>query len=187
MKDKRSRKLAVVANCILNQNAKVEGIAEYPGVVEPIVDLLVKKGVGILQMPCPEFQHAGPRRWWCVKEQYENFGFKAHCEELAKSISDEIEEYSKNGYKILCLIGADGSPSCGVQTTCTSETYGGEPDKKSARAVKGSGVLIEILSRELSTRGITVPMIGVPESGIPGPSIEQILAKITSFLGSHDQ
>jgi predicted secreted protein len=182
MKDKRSRNLVAVVNCILNQNAKVDGIAEYPGVVEPVINLLVSKGVGILQIPCPEFTHSGPRRWWCVKEQYNNMGFKSRCAQIARSISDEIEEYSRNDYKVLCIIGADGSPSCGIKTTCTSKTYGGEPADKKARPAKGSGVFIEILQNELKSRGIRIPMIGVPESGTPGPPMNEVLNEIVSLI-----
>lgn len=40
MKDFRSKKVAIVANCILNQNSKVIGFAKYKGMVKEIVDLL---------------------------------------------------------------------------------------------------------------------------------------------------
>jgi len=37
--DKRSGKLALVAHCLLNQNAKVPGTAGWPGLARPVVEL----------------------------------------------------------------------------------------------------------------------------------------------------
>ena len=182
MKDRRSHNIVVVAHCILNQNAKVDGIAEYPGAIQPIASLLVEQGVGIIQMPCPEFLYAGPRRWWCVREQYDNIGFKAHCTQIAKSIADEIEEYTRNGYGVSCIIGIDQSPSCGIRTTCTSRTYGGRPDRKGARAIRGRGVFADLLFRELKSRRLRIPMIGIPESGLNESSIGRFNGRIISLI-----
>ena len=46
---------------------------------------------------------------------------------------EQLQEYIKNGYKIVGLLGIDGSPSCGISKTCTGK-WGGEfseiPDTK---------------------------------------------------------
>ena len=45
-----SRKVAFIAHCLLNQNAKVEGGAKRPGMWEPVIDLLRERGYTIRQV-----------------------------------------------------------------------------------------------------------------------------------------
>jgi len=45
--DKRSRKIALIANCIINQNSKVDKYALYPTMILGFVNLLEKYGFGI--------------------------------------------------------------------------------------------------------------------------------------------
>ncbi|TLY15457.1 MAG: hypothetical protein E6K84_00195 [Thaumarchaeota archaeon] len=42
---KRSRKVAFVAHCPVNQNAKVAEFARLSGVVSPVIDLLKSSGI----------------------------------------------------------------------------------------------------------------------------------------------
>src|SRR5438552_16775517 len=74
------RKVALVANCLLNQNAKVCQGAHYPGLVSPVVEVLRKRGYVLQQLPCPELAFAGVRRWWAVYE----IG-RASCRERVRS------------------------------------------------------------------------------------------------------
>lgn len=78
-----SRKVAFVANCLLNQNAKVCQGARYRGVVSPVVAALRSRGYLLQQLPCPELAFAGVRRWWAVYEQYDTPVYRAHCRRLA--------------------------------------------------------------------------------------------------------
>jgi hypothetical protein len=66
-----SQKVAFIAHCLLNQNAKVEGGAKRPGMWEPVIDLLRERGYVIRQMPCPELAFGGARRFWGVREQFD--------------------------------------------------------------------------------------------------------------------
>jgi len=70
------RKVALVANCLLNQNAKVCQGAHYPGLVSPVVEVLRKRGYVLQQLPCPELAFAGVRRWWAVYEQYDTPAYR---------------------------------------------------------------------------------------------------------------
>jgi predicted secreted protein len=47
------QKVALLANCLLNQNAKVCEGAHYRGVVSPVVEALRTRGYTLLQLPCP--------------------------------------------------------------------------------------------------------------------------------------
>lgn len=40
VRDNRSGKVLFVSHCCLNQNAKLRGIAKYPGAIQPLVELL---------------------------------------------------------------------------------------------------------------------------------------------------
>jgi len=53
------RKVALVANCLLNQNAKVCEGARYRGLVSPVVEALRSRGYQLQQLPCPELAFAG--------------------------------------------------------------------------------------------------------------------------------
>ena len=74
MTDVRSKKVVFVAYCLLDQNARAKGIAKYSGPVYEVLETLIKKEVGIVQMPCPELLHEGfdrlpyPRNWYDTKE-----------------------------------------------------------------------------------------------------------------------
>jgi len=53
MEPTKPRKVALLANCLLNQNAKVCEGARYRGVVNPVVEALRSRGYLMLQLPCP--------------------------------------------------------------------------------------------------------------------------------------
>ena len=52
--DNRSKRLVLVSHCLLNQNSISDGTADYAGTFTDIINKLVEKNVGIIQMPCPE-------------------------------------------------------------------------------------------------------------------------------------
>lgn len=166
----KKQKVAFVAHCLLNQNAKVAEFARFPGVVKPFIDILREKGYVIEQLPCPEILAMGLARWWTTKEIYDNPGYRKHCRELAKYTADIIERYHKSGYEIL-IVGLDGSPSSGVRFTGSSEAlWGGRPNAKieEYKMVPGKGVWIEELEKELLSRGIPFPKA----TGIPMDSLD---------------
>jgi len=146
IQDKRSHKIVVVAHCILNQNSRVQGIAYYPGMINEIVDVIRKHEVGIIQMPCPELTHAGLLRPSQTKEQYDTPAFRRHCRQIASSTADQVEEYVRNGFKVLAILGVEGSPTCGVEETSIQEA--------------NLGILMEELRSELKKRKVEVPMKG---------------------------
>ncbi len=57
--DRRSKRVILVAHCLLNQNAKLDACAHYPGAMKEVAQLLVASGVGIVQLPCPELAYLG--------------------------------------------------------------------------------------------------------------------------------
>ena len=156
------RKVALVANCLLNQNAKVCDGARYRGLVNPVVEALRSRGYLLQQLPCPELAFAGARRWWAVYEQYDTPAYRAHCRRLAQAIAPLIEQYLRRGDEVI-LIGLDGSPSTGVRFTSSRPDWGGRPNRPEddSEAVPRRGVWIEELEAELARRGLpSLPATG---------------------------
>ena len=141
IQDKRGHKIVVVAHCILNQNSRVQGIAYYTGMINEIVDVIRKHEVGIIQMPCPELTYTGLLRPSETKKQYDTPAYRKYCRQIASSTAHQIEEYVRNGFKVLAVLGVEGSPTCGVEADL--------------------GILIEELQSELKKRKIKVPMKAV--------------------------
>src|SRR5258708_18871051 len=106
------RKVALIANCLLNQNAKVCEGARYRGLVNPVVEALRSRGYQLLQLPCPELAFAGARRWWAVYEQYDAPTYRPHCRRPSQATAPLIEQHLRRGDEVI-LIGLDGSPSTG--------------------------------------------------------------------------
>lgn len=167
---KRSKKIIVLANCILNANAKIVPLGSYPGVLKDIVMPFIEQGVGILQLPCPESSYLGMNRWGMSKDQYSNPGFKRHCRQILQASMDTIEVFHLAGYEIIGIIGADGSPSCGVHKVPMGLT-GGEVGmwcaqkrgEKECRFEKGAGVFIEIIKEMLKEKNINLSFMAVDE------------------------
>jgi len=140
LKDKKSRKIAIVAHCILNQNSRVFGLAERSSAIAEIVEFLILNNMGIIQMPCPELTYAGILRKSQTKNQYDDAKFRKHCNKIAEEIVAQIQEYAKGKIKARIVIGVDGSPSCGITD---------------------SGILVEELRSLLKEKRFTVPFYGI--------------------------
>jgi predicted secreted protein len=149
------RRVALIANCLMNQNAKVCDGARYRGMVNPVVQALLSRGYRLQQLPCPELAFAGVRRWWAVYEQYDTPAYRDHCKRLAQAIAPLIEQSLRHGDEVI-LIGLDGSPSTGVRFTSSKPEWGGRPNRPNDDwdIVPGRGIWIEELEAELARRGL---------------------------------
>lgn len=121
----RSRKIILLAHCVLNGNAKVEGLCGYRGAMPEVVTLLMQYGIGMVQLPCPEMQVLGCARWGHVKEQLDTPHFRKVSGELLSPIVMQLQDYQRNGYDLVAVVGLDGSPSCGVTRTCSGSAWRG--------------------------------------------------------------
>ena len=191
VKDKRSHKVLFLSHCCLNQNAKVRGIAEYPGAIRPLVELLLEHGVGMYQMPCPEMAYLGNMRWGQVKEQYNNPMFRRHCQRLAESVVDQAENYLQCGYRVLGFVMMDGSPVCGLNRTPRPKDpermWGGMAWYVPESAyVPGKGNYCEVLQEELARRSLDhIPFVASPEFDEVG-TMEESLQHIAELLDQED-
>lgn len=177
--DQRSKKVIIVAHCVLNQNAKLDRCAHYPGAMMPVVDVILKSGAGIIQMPCPELFCLGMDRQTehgkspTVAEEDTRIARlmagadgTVFCREVARSLVFQIKEYQKHGFTVVGLVGINGSPTCGVEMTWFDD-----------QEQKGQGVLIRAIRQEMEQHGLSIAMRGV-KAYEPASAVESVEALI---------
>ncbi len=154
--DSRSRKVILVPHCALNQNARVAGAAEHPAAIVELIHDLLKRDIGILQMPCPELYAFGLDRTNVrVEKELRTPAGKALCQRLARELVQQIQIYLDSDFCVLGILGKNGSPSCGVEETWD---HGICP---------GSGAFIEELAAELKEQRIAIEMAGIRDNEAP--------------------
>ncbi len=164
--DSRSGRVLFACHCLLNANAKVCGLAGYAGAHRPLLDMLADNGIGVIQLPCPEFQHMGPKRWWQTRAQYDVPAYRALCDRFADDAAELASTYARAGYEVLGILGVNGSPSCGVTEVYDSPEWGGRPGEVDLAGcrIEGSGIFVQSLRRAFEERSLHVPHIGVASS-----------------------
>ncbi len=155
LKDERGKKVIFLSHCLLNENTRYLGGASRRACVDEIVDRLQKKGIGIVQMKCPE-----QKAWvgvlkremlmgYCIKGTWLKaflkpfmilflWKTKIYFRIIAKEVVYEIRDYIDSGFEVSGIVGIKGSPSCGVSAALDL--------KKSAQFA--ADLDIETLSRE---------------------------------------
>lgn len=111
----RSRRIIFVSHCILNQNTVVEPLARAAGPYKDIIRFLLNKGVGIHQLPCPEFRYLGLQRRPMTVEEYDTPAYCKLCRRIAEDTVNIMKEYLRSGYSIAGLIGINHSPTCSIK------------------------------------------------------------------------
>lgn len=165
----RSGRIVFVAHCLLNANARVRGIATYPG-MHPVVSQLAARGCGVVQLPCPEMPVGGCDRPKATIEEYDTPAYRATCDDMAAQVAATAEEYLRCGYAVGPVIGVDGSPSCGAyQTTSASGREG------------GMGVFVRALDARLAPLGIEFTAIDNRDTV---SSVDKVLAVVDSAVRS---
>lgn len=168
MVDKRSGKIVVVSHCILNVHSLEDDLAIYPGLEEEVLKTLTKMGVGIYQIPCPEVELAGIFRKALPKESYENPKIRAVYRELAGNIAGTLSWYTKKGYLIPAVLGAEGSPTCGISVVgkWKENVKGKKEFPRDIEFVPGMGVFMEEFKAALKKIGLDPQWIGIPGKSI---------------------
>lgn len=160
--DARSKKVVLLAHCLLNQNSISDGTADLPSQFTELIEYLIAGSIGIIQMPCPELtclgldrgdEHGSKRP--LLEENTRIRGLltePANLETLrrmARNLVYQIQQYQAHGFRVLGVVGVNRSPSCGIETT-----------SKNGVEESGKGVFIEFLSETLEENGISLPMVG---------------------------
>ena len=132
----------------------------------------MEKNVQIIQLPCPEFTLYGASRWGHVKEQFDNIFFRDHCRHILAPFIQQMRAYlqprEQHKFRVRGIVGINGSPSCGVDFTC-SAPWGGEfSGRSNITEVLGQvtcfpehGVLMDVLCQMMQEEGISLPLVGL--------------------------
>jgi predicted secreted protein len=157
--DQRSKKVILVLHCLLNQNARIDGCAYFPGAMGEAARVVIDSGIGVLQMPCPELcclgldrsgQRRGDTNIGIREALLDGDGAKA-CRELVQRVMLNVNEYRKHGFQIIGVVGNDGSPACGVATTHYLDRGEGP----------GPGAFMMMLRDELERNGLDLPFVAL--------------------------
>jgi predicted secreted protein len=178
----RSKKIVLLAHCLLNINSKVVGLAYSEAGSVTLVTELMKHGYGIIQLPCVEQFVCGCQRWGQVKEQLSHPHYRQSCRQLLQPVLQQIQDFTATGYHIAGIIGIDGSPSCGVNITCSGK-WGGElasllslPEKLvTLLPTHEKGVMMEELQKMLLDCNLTIPFLAVEEEKQQENSVAHII------------
>jgi predicted secreted protein len=169
------QRILFVAHCYLNTASKVvlydqAEIEAEEALRRRFVHAALDAGIQLIQLPCPEFTLYGARRWGHTTEQFDNPFFRRHCREILVPALDELDAYLAQGdrFEVLGFAGIDGSPSCGVDFTC-SGSWGGNLTGRddldgvlsTARLIRGRGVFFDELGKLLTERGRSLPCTGL--------------------------
>ena len=182
--DRRSRRVVVLAHCILNQNAKLDRCAHCPGAVTGVVEALLEHGVGMVQMPCPEMLALGLDRQAAPNEpaarptvaeedtriarRMRDTAARKIVKRIAGDTAQQIADYRQHGFEVIGALGINGSPSCGIEITWRDDAE-----------QNGYGDLTAELARLLDSAAIHVPMRGIRSSDLP-----HAIATIRSLLAT---
>ena len=166
---KRTRKIVIIAHCLLNVNAKVEPLAKDMG-GSSIICKLIELGYGIIQLPCIEMAMFGSKRWGLVYEQCNFPAFREQCQRLLHPIVQQLKDYKEHGYSIEMVIGVDGSPTCGINFVSKGNWFGEFNSENNYQAkidtlhiAKGKGVMMEVLENMFKENGISTLFYGIDE------------------------
>lgn len=160
----KGKRLVLISHCILNQNSVVDSWERSEGAY-PISTVIIESGVGIIQLPCPEFFIAGLNRPSMTYEEYNTEENRGLIRNILDPIIHQVTSYLDHGYSIVGLIGIHESPNCSLT---------GQP-----------GVFMEELLQQLKKIGLDLPFFEIsPNYGIdPSESNQQHLA-LKEFLRS---
>ena len=178
-------RVAFVAHCMLNQNAKVVGGALCRGIYPPLLEHLRRHGWQIEQMPCPELTFTGLNRFWAVREQYDTLAFRRHCRRIVSGVAGAVCAHLARGDEVV-LVGLEGSPSMGVRVTSSDPNRAGRPEwpDGAPELSPGRGILVEELLAELATRGVPDTNRARLGHTLPDFDAQREREELDAFLGS---
>jgi len=181
-------KLLLVSHCILNPYSAIHGGTQHRPLATELVTEAMGRGVGIIQLPCPETTLLGARRWAQSFEQYDTPWYRDHCARLVERFVQQVADHVADGKHLVAVIGIAGSPSCAVFET-TSAPYGGlvpgmpsAPPLPPSTRVPRQGHFVQILQKTLRQQSIHANLLELPRADCPADEAETFLAHVTNLL-----
>lgn len=158
----RSKRVIFISHCILNQNTVVCPLARVKGAYREIIEEIMNNGIGIHQLPCPEYRHLGLKREPMDKKQYDTIKYRTFCRSISQDTINVMREYLDNDYKIVGLIGINESPTCSINVA--------------------KGILMEELLTLAQKEGINLKTMDVPVEYIDGKDNTKFIRELEEFI-----
>lgn len=159
----RSKRVIFVSHCVLNQNTVVCPLARAKGGYRDVVQEIMESGIGIHQLPCPEYRHLGLQREPMSKAEYDTVEFRTLCKSISQDTINIMKEYLDNGYEVVGLMGINESPSCSIRVT--------------------EGILMEELLDIAKKEQISLNTIDVPGEYVDGKDNKEFIKELKTFIG----
>ena len=151
LSDKRKRQVIFISHCWLNINARFPEGCAFEGADVPVVKTLLDSGLGIIQMPCAEYECLGLEKWKYGEVITDEL--RACFRKTAAVVVKQIKDYLTLGFEVVGILGMNPSPSCGVGVAKGKGTMLGTNRDISEK--QESGIFIEEIQKLLDEEGIT--------------------------------
>ena len=158
----RSKGVIFISHCILNQNTVVCPLARAKGAYTEIIETIMKNGIGIHQLPCPEYRHLGIKRDPMTNEGYDTEEYRKLCKNISIDTIGIMEEYIENGYEIAGLIGVNESPTCSIRNS--------------------KGIFIEEMLELMNKSNLDIKLLDVSVDYIDGENNSKFITELIDFL-----
>ena len=179
--DKRERRVIFISHCWLNINTRFPQGAAFQGANEPLVKTLLDSGLGIIQMPCPEYEVLGLEKYAYGDIVLEPL--RAKFREVAEVVVKQIKDYLALGFEIVGILGMNPSPSCGVDSTKGKGTMLGT--NRDTSEEDDSGIFIDELKKLLAENGLSdIRIFAVRRLLIGEPGLEERMAQLREYIAA---
>lgn len=144
----------------------------------PVLQLIMRYGVDIIPLPCAECTFGGlsnglRRKPHSIRYYQSLDGYTEYCEILAERVVKQILQMSTSGYRFLCVLGVENSPTCAISHIYTNHG-----------TVKQKGIFFKHLEEKLIHNNLTIPFIGITRrknSPIAYAKLEELLNRAVVF------
>ena len=181
LSDKRERRVIYISHCWLNINTRFPEGCAFEGANVPLIKTMLESGLGIVQMPCPEYECLGLEKWGygeIVKDD-----LRACFRKQAKVVLKQIKDYQALGFEIVGVFGMDPSPSCGVNVAKGKGTMLGTD--RDTSEMPEPGIFMEELQKLLADEQITdIRFFAVRRTLIGESGLDEKVEALQTFIQS---
>ena len=181
LSDKRERRVIFISHCWLNINTRFPEGCAFAGANVPLIKTMLDSGLGIVQMPCPEYECLGLEKWGygeIVKDD-----LRACFRKQAKVVLKQIKDYRLLGFEIVGVFGMDPSPSCGVNVAKGKGTMLGTD--RDTSEIPEPGIFMEELQKLLADEQITdIRFFAVRRTLIGESGLDEKVEALNTFIQS---
>lgn len=179
MEDNRKRRVIFISHCWLNINTRFPQGAAFEGANTPLLKTLLDNGLGIIQMPCPEYEVLGLEKYDYGEIILEPL--RERFREVAQVVVKQIKDYLALGFEVVGILGMNPSPSCGVDVTKGKGTMLGTDRDTSEK--QGSGIFIDELKGLLKENNLDfIRIFGIRRLLPNEPGIEDRVEELKALL-----